>query len=527
MNLTKQMVILVVASFLGLVLTAVFGLHSLKDNLVESRKHEIQSILMFARDQSLSYVHAADKGEISREEAEKRVVTLLSAMRHGSSYIWANDNHAIARVHVNPEKIGLFQKFYAQHIQQLQHEMVPFRVVTNVKPGTQTEVLKVNGYIKLPEWNWVIGYGVYMDDVDSAYYNFAKTFLLVAIPIFIIVLFIALNVARSILRKLGGDPDYALEVTRQIADGDLSEVIEGKYREESLLGSIAVMQKSLRQMAIGVQTGSNQLSQAASDLTQQIATITKASKGSSDASMSTAASIQELSSCIREISHNTERTETNSEQALEVCTNGETVVHRTRDFIQQISAEISQSMQDFIQLQERSNRIGNIVNSIRDIAEQTNLLALNAAIEAARAGEQGRGFAVVADEVRTLAARTSQATTEITDTNQEIQNETQVVADALQSVVSKVESSVASSTEATQMFNSIKVSSGDTLDMIREVAVSTNEQELAAEELAKHIEAISNMVKETADSIESCHQTVSELHSLATELDESTRGFRV
>ncbi|CAM3768991.1 Methyl-accepting chemotaxis protein 4 [Vibrio aerogenes CECT 7868] len=527
MKLSRQLAYLIVSIALGFVLLGLFGLESLRSNLIESRKHEIQSVLSFAKNQVSVYVKQEKQGLITREEAEKKAVEVLSGLRFGASYIWSNDNHAIARVHVRSEKLGQFQKSYQGHIAELRNKDFIIDVGENVKPGTNKKTVKINGVTKIPGWDWVIGYGVYMDDLDATYWSFAYKFIAISVGIVLVVISIVLLIARSILKRLGGEPVYAVEVTNRIAKGDLSEHIEGKFDDESLLGSIVIMQNSLKKMVKSILDGSHHLSNATSDLKQQVSNITRASNGSSDASLSTAASIQEMSICIGEISGSAEKTELNSEKAFEYCASGEELVKHSGEIINEISSQIKKSMEDFNKLSERSNEIGNVVNVIRDIAEQTNLLALNAAIEAARAGEQGRGFAVVADEVRTLASRTEAATSEITETIHIIQKDTDIVAKALQSVLPKVEESVDSSHQVNQMLGDIRTSSSETLDMVREVSVATSEQNKASAELTSHVEMISNMVKETAESIGQCHHTVSELDDLAKELHESISYFNL
>lgn len=527
MTLKKQLMIIVAISIIGYAIIGAYGLYSIKDNLIESRKHEIHTILNFARNQSNLYIQQSKNGQLSQPEAEKKVVELLSGMREGASYIWSNDNHAISRVHPRAEKLGKLQDSYAGQMQQLQGKDYDFTVEENIKPGTDVKVLKVNGFTKLPDWNWVVGFGVYMDDIQKQYYAYAKTFFLIATPILLMVVFISFYISKTIIRKLGGEPDYAVSVTKKIAMGQLTEKLDSYLSQQSLIGSMAYMQKSLVQTITTIKQGLHTLARLSAALQDQIAVIDSASKGSSEASVSTAASIQELSVCIKEISYNTKLTEQNSEQAMKLCLDGNHVVKKTNESIIDISTFIHRSIEDFKKLKDRSNQIGSIVNVIKEIADQTNLLALNAAIEAARAGEQGRGFAVVADEVRTLASKTSQATSEINEMIQILQSETNNVAKTIGDIAPKVEESIKNTHQVTTMFNDIQESSNNTLNMIKQVTHATSEQDLASRDLAEHIERISTMVKETSDSIGDFCNTINNLNDLAKEIEKSVSVFEL
>ncbi len=525
MKLSQQLTALIVVVLLGLMSLGAYGLYSLRNTLIESRKHELESVLTFAKKQVEQVVNAEAAGKLTKAAAEQQVIDLLSQYRDGATYVWSNDNNGIARVHVKKEKLGQVQASYQGHIAALQNTDFIFDVGPNFKPGSTEEVLKVNAVTKIPGWNWVMGLGVYMDDLNEVYWSFALRFVAIAVGIIIAITAMVVMTSRSILRKLGGEPNYAVAITNRIAQGNLDEQITGHFSHDSLLGAITTMQNSLKHMVASIQTASSRLLQATEKLSAEFSVIADSSQKSSDASISTSAAIQELSHCIHEISVNAKATEANSHTSHDTSNASVALVGKSSSTITQMAEKIESSVHDFKALQVRTGEIGNIVKVISAIAEQTNLLALNAAIEAARAGEQGRGFAVVADEVRALASRTATATSEITDTISVIQKETDRVADELSSVLPIVANNVEITRSVSQVLQEITASTDNTLTMIREVSSATSEQQIASNELAEHVSFISGMVSETASAVTSCHTAVAELDTLAHDLIKSVSLF--
>ncbi|MGO2511015.1 methyl-accepting chemotaxis protein [Marinomonas polaris] len=535
MKLSKQLGSLIGITVLGLILLGYFALTTIHTSLIDSRKHELQTVLSLATTQAHFYVEQEKQGKISRQEAEQKVIELLSNMNYGSTYMWARDAKGLLRVHVKNELLGKpdlsrlpnGKLAYDSYIKELKTEDIGYIANYIAKPGVKGDVLKINAFVNLPDWNWLLGFGVYMDDVESDFWSFALSFILIGVAVFALIVIAGVMIARSIYKTLGGEPLYAMQVTGSIADGNLNQIIEGKFESESLLGSISRMQSALKDMVGNIKEGSEQLTIATNNLNQQMQTITQASQNSSDATHSTAAAIQELSSCIDNISVSARNTATNSEVSSSLAIEGESQVQNAAKSINDVSAQIITSTKEIAGLQKRSIEIGNIVKVIRDIAEQTNLLALNAAIEAARAGEQGRGFAVVADEVRTLASRTATATSEITETITIIQAETEKVAKTMQSVLPKVDASVSSAEDVSSMLTKIRSGTDNTLEMIRDVAHSAEEQNQATESLAQHVEEISAMVASTAEAVSESRNSMNKLDTLAISLHKSISFFKV
>lgn len=289
MKLSQQLTALIVVVLLGLMSLGAYGLYSLRNTLIESRKHELESVLTFAKKQVEQVVNAEAAGKLTKAAAEQQVIDLLSQYRDGATYVWSNDNNGIARVHVKKEKLGQVQASYQGHIAALQNTDFIFDVGPNFKPGSTEEVLKVNAVTKIPGWNWVMGLGVYMDDLTDVYWSFALRFVAIAVGIIIAITAMVVMTSRSILRKLGGEPNYAVAITNRIAQGNLDEQITGHFSHDSLLGAITTMQNSLKQMVASIQTASSRLLQATEKLSAEFSVIADSSQKSSDASISTSA----------------------------------------------------------------------------------------------------------------------------------------------------------------------------------------------------------------------------------------------
>ena len=239
-----------------------------------------------------------------------------------------------------------------------------------------------------------------------------------------------------------------------------------------------------------------------------------------------AAAIEELTVSINHISDNARESQQNSVNSVKLSEEGFDRVQKASQEINSIASVVSDAATRVRKLEDRANQISTIAGVIKEIAGQTNLLALNAAIEAARAGEQGRGFAVVADEVRKLAERTSSATVEIEEMISGIQSDTVQVAGVMDAALPQVDSGVAAARQAADSLQQIKESSEITLNRIREVADSTQEQSVASDNIAQKVEEIASMVEETTAAMNANAETASDMERISDELNQLVSRFR-
>jgi methyl-accepting chemotaxis protein len=235
----------------------------------------------------------------------------------------------------------------------------------------------------------------------------------------------------------------------------------------------------------------------------------------------------QMSQTVMDVAGNAHGMANSADNALTVARQGAEVVRKTVEEVHLISGAVSESAQFMTSLGGRSRQIGEIVGVINDIADQTNLLALNAAIEAARAGEQGRGFAVVADEVRKLAERTAKATTEIGVMIKAIQEETRKAVSSMNESMERVELGADLSNQAGRALEDIVRSVNELQEMVQHIASATEEMSTTSETISSDIESIASASKQTSRSSNEITEASSLLARLASELTEAAGNFKV
>jgi len=350
----------------------------------------------------------------------------------------------------------------------------------------------------------------------------------IAVIVVLTSLIAAYVVGAAVQSILGGDAHYANKIAREIANGNLSvEVNAQTNNADSLLYSMKTMRDKLREMVMAIQSSAEQVGQSAQQLAETSGAVAAASAQQSAATSATAAAVEEMTVGIESISNSAHSAKTHSQESSALSQKGGEVIQGAASEMEKIAKSVESSSTIIGSLEQQSHEISTIVNVIKEIADQTNLLALNAAIEAARAGEQGRGFAVVADEVRKLAERTSQSTQQVTLTIEKIQLGTKSAVDSMTTGVHQVRAGTTLANQAGESIKVIQAGAEHVVGVVSDISSALQEQSKASAEIARNVEKIAQMVEENNSSSEQAAAAAHQLQRLAQELSLSVRSFRV
>ena len=354
-------------------------------------------------------------------------------------------------------------------------------------------------------------------------YKFEMLVFLIAVVI------LMMGVAVLITRQITNVLNYAISIAKDIANGDLRNSIETNRKDEmgQLLSSLNEMQQRLAGMIRQVSDSAAEVIKSGLELATQSSHIQQGSENQNQSAESMAAAIEQMAASIAQVTNNAHKAQTISADASEQSNVGAKMIDDVLKGMNDVESSVIESSGIIRGLWQQSDQIHSIVKVIKDIADQTNLLALNAAIEAARAGEQGRGFAVVADEVRNLAQRTAQSTQEIAGVVDKILDGTRSAIESMDKGVIRVKGGNEQARAAGEVVQKTRIGSSEVIKVVVDIAEAMREQNQASNEISGGVERIVSMSEENVLATQRAVSTAVRLNELAARMKMLISQFKL
>ncbi len=381
--------------------------------------------------------------------------------------------------------------------------------------------------------NWKVGqmHGAFEVDMplapmDAQIAAFFKNAMLWTVPLVVVGLAALIYVLRT---TVGAPIAELVKLFNRVAQGDLTTTMQSTRQDEIgvLANSFNQVTGNLKGLVKECTSASQQVAAAASQIASSAEEMAQGLTRQSEQTSQVSAAVEEMSASVLEVAHKAAEAAGAAEDSGKQASRGGEIVAKTITEMKEVSKQVTDSAHAVGELGKKSEQIGQIIGVINDIAEQTNLLALNAAIEAARAGEHGRGFAVVADEVRKLAERTTTATEEVAKSVHEIQEGTGSSVKIIGASTQKVASGMDLANDAGAALETIVQSSRGLSGMVQSIATASQQQSAASEQIAKSVEQINAVTRESTSGAQQAAEAATQLASQATGLATLVAKFKV
>ena len=404
-------------------------------------------------------------------------------------------------------------------------QIVEYTWTQKLPDGTIEEKLSIAE--KTPHWGWVVGTGIGFNEVNARFWSTAQWQLFLCVVIAGFILSSLIVSIKRMLALLGGEPKDVREAVQAVAEGRIQTSFETQAINGSIYHAVQQMSKSLAELVSNLNASMLALRgelQRVEDRAGSIAQLTETQQQSTEM---IATAMTEMASSANNVADSAGDTARNTDEADKQSQHTQRLIHNTVDNIQGLAGQLGTASEAVANLDNDVNNIVKVLDVIGDIAEQTNLLALNAAIEAARAGEQGRGFAVVADEVRNLAGRTQSSTKEIQLMINNLQEGSRNAIQTMEVCAATSESTVTESQNASEALQQIVIALESISSMSHQIATAAAEQTQVSDDISKRINMIEESGNQLSNVVTESHNSTQTLASLSNELEAWVNRFEV